>query len=439
MENLVKILIIITATFALYWRSLKYKYVSDDIPVYKNPPKFKNAWHKRLLQFLGSAKIKPKEDRLITIGIHSLICVMIFLAFGRNDISFLAALLFAFNPTNNQGSIWISGRGYTLPALALVSAVAFPILAPWLLLFCSWFTAGFFAPVALLGSKYWFLLFLLPIIWGVHYMKFKTAVKSKHTSETLAEDKRFHIGKIILAIKTFGFYLALCVVPFRITFYHSFLQSCAGNEIMRKRAYSLCKFFWIGLTSILAWLVYSCFHWDMISWGFLWYAVNIAPYCNLIRLNQEIAERFVYIANIGVMLLLANFISGNIILSTAFIVFYATRTFFVMPMYKDDYFITEVAVIEDPNAWWAWHCRAMKRWDTKSYHEALILWVMASLISPKEFKLLMNIATVLRLLKNDKEADHYLKLAQENIVEGQEEQALEFIKKHKSGQLPILL
>ena len=129
----------------------------------------------------------------------------------------------------------------------------------------------------------------------------------------------------------------------------------------------------------------------------------------------------------------------GIIALTAFLVFYSTRTFFTLKLYQDEYWITECAVIEDPHAWWAWHCRAMKRWDTQSYKEALILWVMAKLISPKEFKVLLNIATCLRLLRNDKEADEYVRLAEENIVPGQEEASRRFIEDHRKGKLPILL
>ncbi len=129
----------------------------------------------------------------------------------------------------------------------------------------------------------------------------------------------------------------------------------------------------------------------------------------------------------------------GILLTSGIIGFYAARAYYTVIMYKDEYFVTEVAVIEDQYAWWAWHCRAMKRWDTQSYKEALILWVMARLISPNEFKLLINIAACLRLLRNDKEADEYLKLAEKNIVKGQEKEAYGFIEAHKKGKLPIIL
>jgi len=43
------------------------------------------------------------------------------------------------------------------------------------------------------------------------------------------------------------------------------------------------------------------------------------------------------------------------------------------------------------------------------------------------------------LLKNHKEADIFLKLAEDNIVAGQEKEAAGFIQQHRSGKLPILL
>lgn len=459
-----RICIILAANLIFYARTIRYKYVSDDIPVSQQPPIARNKWHKRYLQFIGAAKysnidyipyfrkekgiprlrMKTSEhpsqqmEHLITLLIHAAICVMIYLALGRDSISFLAALLFAFNPVNNQGSVWISGRGYTLPALSLMTAMAFPYIGPVFLFFCSFFTAGFLAPLALLGSPQWALILIMPWIWYIHSKKFKKAVLSKKDSETYAEDKRFRPRKILLAIKTFGFYLVLCLFPYKITFYHSFLQSCAGNKLMRKRAYFPSHFFWIGLGSIIAWIVHSCHHWDAFSWGFFFFAVNIAPYCNLIRINQEIAERFAYIANIGLMFLLSNLIIHYPLAIAVVLVFYMTRMWYLMPMYMDDYWITEYAVTEDPGAWYAWHVRGMKRWGTQSYKEALILWVMAKLISPHEFKVLMNIASVLRCLKNKSEADYFLKLAAENIVEGQEEEAWRLINEHKQGKLPIL-
>lgn len=450
-------LIIINLT--LYFKTLKFKFVSDDFAVHKNPPAFKNKWHKRWLQFIGALKLQEKSfhfyhekkkwkmailfteefEHFYALVIHIAICLSIYFAFGHSWVSFVAAMFYSTNPVNNQGTIWPGGRGYALPILSLMLSLCIPILSPLLLYFCSWFTIGYLAPLALLGHPKWYLLASMPIVWALHYRKMFKAVKLKGDTEAFTEDRVIHPRKLILLVKTYGFYLTLCLIPFRITFYHNFLQSMSGNEIMKRRAYSFDRYFWIGFCAGVGTLVYSYLHWGPLAWALVAFMITIAPFCNLMRTNQEIAERFAAMSNVFLMYALAQVISPYPLAITAFVVFYATRTFYTLIMYKDEYFITEVAVLEDEYAWWGWHCRAMKRWHNQSYQEALILWVMARLISPKEFKVLMNIATCLRLLKNDKEADEYLALAQANIVAGQEKESMEWITAHRKGQLPILI
>jgi hypothetical protein len=457
------IAIIVVVNLVLYFKTLRFKFVSDDYSVWQNPPEYKNAWHKAWLRFIGAAKfqsrsihflwykkrphiaiVKTEElEHVFALILHTAICVSIYFAFGCNQISFITALLYSTNPINNQGTIWCGGRGYALPILCLLLVMAVPYLAFILLPFCAWFTVGFLAPLALIGSPSfnWFIGFAILTAWGLNAFKFTKAVKNKHATETFDEDRVIHPRKLILGVKTFGFYLFLCLIPFRITFYHNFLQSAAGS--MKHKCYTLCRYFWIGLFAITGMITYACLvPWNPITWALFAFCITVAPFCNVIRANQEIAERFVALPNVFLMFAFAQILTplpySNMIIMV-FLTYYATRTFHTLIMYKDEYYITELAVIEDPHAWWAWHCRAMKRWQTQSYKEALILWVMARLISPNEFKILINIATCLRLLKNDKEADEFIKLAEQNIVAGQEKDALTFIADHKKGKLPILL
>lgn len=454
-ENIAWVIIV---NLLLYVKTLRYKFVSDDFSVWKNPPVAKNAWHRLWLQVTGQMKFYAKSvqfvrskgklylaivrkeelEHLFTIMLHIAICITIYFAFGPSWVSFVAALLYSMNPVNNQGTTWPSGRGYVYPILFLLLAMAVPYASPLFFFAGTWYTAGFLAPLALIGSNWWYLLGLLPFVWYIHSKKFVKAVKNKQATETFDEDKLVHPKKLILGVKTFGFYLFLCIIPHRITFYHSFLQSSAGS--MKHKNYTLCRYFWIGFTAITAWVVCAfTMEWNTLLWAFLAFFITVAPFCNVVRANQEIAERFVALPNVFLMYALAQIIAGHSFLVPVFLTFYATRTFYTLKMYQDEYYITEMAVIEDEPAWWAWHCRAMKRWDTQSYKEALILWVRAKLISPNEFKLLVNIATCLRLLRNDKEADIYIKLAEENIVPGQEESSMRFIEDHRKGKLPILL
>lgn len=433
-----KVALIALLNIVFYWKTLYYKYVSDDLAVHQSPPKHKNERHKRWLQFIGATKIWPHQDHAQTMFIHAFVCAMIYIAFGMNDVSFIAALLFSFNPAIVQGAVWTSGRGYTLPASCILIAMSLPWIAPVALFASCWFTAGFLAPLCLVGSTKAYLALWLPVVWLIHGRKFKTAVFNKSNEESFVEDRQIHPRKVILAIKTLGFYFALILIPFKITFYHSFLQSCAGNTLMKRRAYALDKFFWIGYGALALWLNYAVRHWDQTAWAGWWFIVTIAPFCNFRRTNQEISERYCYIPAIGLMYCLATTIYNNPVAVAVFLTMYAVRMYFAMGAFQDDYYIVEYAVMEDKKAWYAWHMRGLKRWGVSSFREALIMWVMAKMISPKEFKVIVNIASVLRMLKKNAESDEFLKLARENIVAGQEEEAEKIFTDIKQGRLPIL-
>jgi hypothetical protein len=81
----------------------------------------------------------------------------------------------------------------------------------------------------------------------------------------------------------------------------------------------------------------------------------------------------------------------------------------------------------------------MKRWDAKSYQEAVILWTMARMISPKEFKINVNLATACACGGHKAEGEKFLQIAEDNIPAGQEEQCQKLLKDWKSGNMAIVL
>lgn len=454
-----EIAFLIVVNLILYFHTLRFKFVSDDFSVFNNPPAYKNEWQKAWFRFTGQGKWGSKTlnffkdengkwkfsvintaefEHLLALLIHIAICVTYYFAFGRNQISFIAALLYAVNPANNQATIWPGGRGYALPILSLLLSMAFPFLSLALIPFCTWYTIGFLAPLVLIGSKWWYLLgaWLLGVF--LNRKKYFKAIKSKAKIESYTHDRTYDIHKVTVYVKTFGFYFAYCLFPFRVTFYHSFLQSMAGS--MRNKAISIWdRYFWIGLSAMIGIIWYSVLNWNPIAWALVAFWIGITPFCNIVRANQEIADRFTALPNVFLMFVLGQILVNYPILSAVFATFYAVRAYYSVQMYRDEYWITEIAVIEDPNAWWAWHCRAMKRWDNQSFREALILWTMAKMISPREFKLYINMATAIKVLGNPKEADSYIDKAEKNMVPGQEKEALEVIKNYRAGHLPILL
>ena len=433
-----RVCIILVANLIFFFKTLKLKYASDDVPIFQAPPKYKNKWHKRFLQLIAGCRISPQEDHALTTILQGITASLVYIAFGANDISFLTALLFSFCPANNQVSVWISGRWYMLVAILLLLSMITPWLAPLWLFWASTHPAGFFSGVVFLGSKWWYISLLVPLAILYRLKTIKFMVNRKRDIESVDEDKKFNINRLVVAIKTYGFYALLCIVPFKLTFYHNFMQSMAGNEIFRKKAYAKDKWFYLGL-ALIGYLIYSFWHWGPIGWGLLWYTIAIGPYSNLYRCQQEIAERYLYIGSIGLLYALSNIIIAHPIVIAVFLSAYATRLYVYMNAFMDDYWLLEFAVAEDPGAWYAWHTRARKRFDQGAIREALNMWVMAKMISPKEFKLLLNIGVLLKAIGKHKEAEEFFVKAEENIIPGQEVQAREILKGARDGKQPICI
>jgi hypothetical protein len=438
-----RICIIALASLLMFYRTLKYHFVCDDIPVSMQAPKPKNVFHRILIQLNCNGHYQPQEAHFITILLHTLTCIFIYLGLGKNDVSFLTAILFCLNPRNNQCSIWISGRsGYLIPTLLLMMSMTIPWLAPLFLYRVTVQATAFFAPFGFLGSPSWWFIWFMPVLWFIHFNQFKKQVKNKMDNDSVKGDKKLEAKKLIIAIKTYGFYFFMCFVPNKVSFYHSFMQSAAGsgNALMNKRAYALDKVFWFGLFVIIFFPSYAIIHgWDGICWGVWWFSVCIVPYLNFIRVQQEISERYVYCANVGLMYVLACAILSYPFLIVFFLTLYAVRLWWVMPMYKDDYSMVEYAVLEDPDCWFAWHLRAVKRFDsggiTGCYNmESFIFWSRCLMISPQEFKTLINVAISLRIMKKFQESNNILAEAEKNIVPGQEESSKKIITDVRNGR-----
>jgi hypothetical protein len=296
-----------------------------------------------------------------------------------------------------------------------------------------------FAPIGYLGSPEWYLVLMLPIVWLIHWKNLKREVGVRRTNEVVDFDKKLSWEKIVVAIKIYGWYFAISAIPWSLTWYHAFMQSGAGagNDIMAKRSFKKDIFFWIGI-ALMAYLGYSAlFNWTAVSWGVFWYTCSIAPYLNLFRMQQEIAERYCYIANIGVMFALANVLPP---IAIAFMFgAYTARIMTYISAYTDDYWLIEKSVNEDPAAWYVWYVRGHKRWQQQCIREALNCWVMAKMLSPKEFKILYNIAVVMKFLKQDQESVFHMNLARQNVVKGQEKSAEVLFRDYDTGNYHLLI
>lgn len=427
MEHLTKIATIILINLVLFFKTLRYGYVGDDVErSHRQEPKFKNKLHGYWIQFIGLRHTNPMHSHVMTLFTHILCCLSIYLVLGRNNISFVAALLFSINPANIQGSVWISGRNYVTSAILSLWMIAFPALSWAFYLGTSYFAVNaWFAPLAFLGTKYWYMVGIIPIIWVLSPTNRATIHRKLWETGSLKttnkEMRAIKLSKLIPFIKTYMYYFAISVIPFHIAIEHNFLRGFGTNKTDNERGYKIDRYFWMGLT-LISCVAFICIKglftgWTPLSWGLFWFSINIAMWCNFVTYQQQVSERYIYLANIGMMLALASLIAHSPILITAFLIGYAVRMFYVMEMYTNDYWAVEYSVAEIKKMHYMWLMRGVKKFMMKDYPGALFDFHESYLHKPYDLKSLYNLAVVHFILGSPEQSKKFLQLARTNIYD----------------------
>ena len=432
-----RILLIILINLLVYFITLKFDLCSDDVDVFNQsvnkaePNRFKRLW----LKYKNARIDSPQEAHLFTLLNHTLVCICIYLGLGCNYISFIASLFFAVNPINNQASIFISGRNYSTTALLVMLGFTFPIISPIFMLLANRFMiSGLFSSLCFLGTNYWYMSLFFPIIAFFSYKRVRNAINEKIKVEST--DLTVNLRQLVIAIKTYGYYFKLCLIPYRIAFYHEFMQSLNGS--WRKRWEKIDFHFWLGLSLLITTIYCIIFVRHPLTWGLFFYSINIAMFTNFIKVSQEISDRYAYLPNIGVMYFLSSIVYPSLILTAIIFTYYVTRLFSTMSMYKNDYWLTEMNPQRDTRAWIAWHRRGIHRFLRGSLKEAFNNFQAANVISPNEFITHFNMAQCLRIMKRFDDSRKEIGLARQNIVDSQREQAEKMLSEFNSGKIFVI-
>lgn len=413
----------------VYFRTIYFGYVGDDIERSQREYNFKNTIHRYWAQFRCEKHIHPMVAHFLSLITHTLCCIMIYISLYKftefNNISFLTAILFSINPVNIQGSVWISGRNYVTATILTLSMLIIPALTPLFYYLTSFFAVNaWFSPLMFLGTSYWWLIFSIPLVWLIskknkkilNVKLWETPIKTTNAEMRLVAPK-----KIIPFIKCFGYYFRLCLFPWVIGIDHKFLYGFGTNQTDNKYGYSLNIDFLIGIFCVLLPFFTYFFVDKWIGWGLLWFMVNIAMWCNFVTIQQQISQRYVYLANIGMMFALANAIYLNPVVIPVVIAVvitaYFTRLWYAMPQYFDDSWAIECCIQETRSFHYPWLVRGVKKFFVRDFMGAFHDFQEAYRHKPYDFKTLYNMAAGLFLVGNIKESRKFLELAQQNVYD----------------------
>jgi hypothetical protein len=436
------IILIICVNLLFLWKTRNYYYVSDDIPVAdRKEPLPKNFWHGIWIQFKGHRYFhevqetpqkwdwysNPKTAHCITMSVHIINCILIYLAFGHNDISLFASLLFAINPVNMQGgSIWVSGKPYSSATACTLLMYCLPWVAPAFYYATTLFSANaLLSPVPFLLTKHWYWAILPLVAYGV--LRKVVMKKWKLDRATNTEMTAIAWRKLIVVFKTYGYYMRICLMPYHLGLYHPFAWGIGVNKEHNKRAYTIDKDFYIGLALALLTLILIIKNsHNLLGFGLLWFVINIAMWCNLVTIQQQIAERYVYLSNVGLMLALAYVLRTlrleNFPYAYAFmpivLTYYATRFWSFREAYANDYWMIEYNVAEMKDCHYAWVARGIKKFYFGDFDGALRDFGEARIHCPHDFKQNYNMAVMFLLMGDVIRAEEHLKYAEGSYYDG---------------------
>lgn len=422
MPEISLISLLVLLNLLVFGRTIWYDIVIDD-----NCRKFHTKdLHKNIFvrlyrntKYSGHGGLPLKLEHSFTILIHTAVCIAIYLCFGKTPQSFIAALLFAVHPANNQVSVWMNGKRFGVTALLIVLAyglkpygIVFYILSP------IWHASGL--PALLLFHEYgWvWLLLIVPLLF---YKKIINKIGSRWERIPYGEIKVIHPKKVIILIKMLGYHFCHCLLPRDMSFYHMFMERLGFSEEDNKKVYAFNKDFWVGLIVVLSLGMAMTLYWGTpIGLGLFWWVIFIVMWCQFpIGLTQAIAGRNYYLPNVGLCLALSHILPYELIIML--FTYYLTKLWFYMPAYKNLEEFYRYALFAFPN-----HFRARAHVIQRELQEGKVFWALRDCgiglrHTPKDCTLNLLMAQSLMAVGAWGKAKEYLGKAKGCMVLGQEE------------------
>jgi hypothetical protein len=422
-----KIMIIIVLNLIVYFRGIYNGWIVDDQLVPQS--KGKNFIHTFFLQLHALAYSNSQFEHLQRIVIHAAVATLIFIAFGCSHVSFVAALLYSVNPSNNQGILWLNGVGYSMSTLCVLLMVAAPIFAfiPYMYTM-AWHLTAFAAPLLFIFLPYKFtiayifiyILFAWMLDWEIPLFKAQKNATLRHRWNIPIEKmKKLYIQKIPFIMKCYTYYFFCGLIPYRLGLYHTFGYSFGLSEKDTNKWQSLSPLFWFSIIHITSVIFIIVLFWGTsLSLGLFWFSLFIAQWCNVVMMQQPIAERYLYLPNVGLMLSLSwvLFLTPYPYEIASFIIgAYLVKLLQIIPSYKTQKDYVEYSIINFPDQHALYNWRGLIARTKGHVFSALSAWTMGLRFRDDDYKLNFNVANILMGLGFLKEADKYLLKAGECI------------------------
>ena len=354
MEIFISIAALFALNFGLYYKTISFGLVMDDFQWWQSKRS------RGLLTFLDNGKffwyrakaciedrlyggttfgLNIKVEHVFKIFLHSLVCVLMYLAMGHDIVSLGAAALYACNAVNNQTSCWLNGRRYVVNIILVLLMMIFPIssliLYPLTVLLQ---VTAIFTPVLLASKSPWYLM-LLPALLAVCWKRIKSKCDGRSADMSAGDLKTFKWTRLIVVVKTFGFFFWKMIFPQVCAMQYPDRVKWGLTEEGNRDAYKIDGAFVQGIFSfcVASFIFFLCDSPHKVWACFM--VLSILQWSALIPVTQILSDRYCSLPNVFMMFFVSYFahMTGIFYIPIMILLaaYYIICLFTVMPMYED--------------------------------------------------------------------------------------------------------
>lgn len=395
---------IIGIVILLYWRTLSYNYIIDDnvkrngymyeVPLVQPDPKF----------FFSRPS---KWYRCFMIGMHCVNAGIIYMLWG-----WCPALLFAVHPQCVWGVAWVTGNYYattayfTLIAYFILhafpnlwgAAVAMPIFAAGL---NSTICCVSFPFIYLFIGQPWGLSLFIPLAFYLKGKRFTAGIKTRDSFNAGKPiDAKFTYKRFFLITKTIAKYILDCFYPDRLGLFGPFGNGCRDKQDVYDKFHSPNLHFWASFLICASLFIGGLF---ISPVGTFWFFTVIALHSQWRLTGQFYAQRYIYLAIIGLCVVVGTAIQPHPVLVAVITTFLVIRTHLFIPAFKNQECLylsdrdafPEYAQVYNNVAQFYINAENKKPWRV---NEIGALLFRAEEMAPDDWSIKMNVACFFALL-----------------------------------------
>ena len=278
--------------------------------------------------------------------------------FGQ-QLAFYSILLFSVHPCSVQPVGWISGVNYLISLfgalltfnlvlyvdnqyllyslVALSSVISCMTLLPGCFNFVILLFLGFPKEAAVAG------LVGLIFLWklGRYSVNFRV---NAFKAQQMGASTRIYVRKLIIMVKTFGYYFKLILFPKRLGLFHTW-----GYHFEDTINYVNGEF-WFGFLTLVGYLSLGFLAPDPVKLGVLWSIVYLLIFSNFITAQQFVSERYAFISTFGTSLILAYYLQSYPVIIAFIAGICIMRIWVHLPSFQNEVRFYEINNFNFPNS-----------------------------------------------------------------------------------------